>query len=73
MTNMFGKVKALGAVLATLFGVAASAAAPKVTGVTAQQRYPWNGKVDIVVTLSGAAEDVSNANCYRLWISDEHA
>lgn len=24
-----------------------SFAAPTITGVTAQQRYPWNGKVDI--------------------------
>lgn len=34
----------------------------KVTGVTAQQRYPWNGLVDITVTLSGAENDVANAD-----------
>ena len=28
-------------------------AAPTITGVTAQQRYPWNGKVDIDYTVSG--------------------
>ena len=28
-------------------------AAPAITGVTAQQRYPWNGKVDITYTVSG--------------------
>ena len=28
-------------------------AAPSITGVTAQQRYPWNGKVDIAYTVSG--------------------
>ena len=28
-------------------------AAPAITGVTAQQRYPWNGKVDISYTVSG--------------------
>ena len=28
-------------------------AAPTITGVTAQQRYPWNGKVDIAYTVSG--------------------
>ncbi len=31
----------------------ASAAAPTITGVTAQQRYPWNGKVDISYTVTG--------------------
>ena len=31
-----------------------SLATPTITGVTAQQRYPWNGKVDITYTLSGA-------------------
>ena len=28
-------------------------ATPAITGVTAQQRYPWNGKVDIAYTVSG--------------------
>ena len=28
-------------------------AAPTITGVTAQQRYPWNGKVDISYTVTG--------------------
>ena len=28
-------------------------AAPTITDVTAQQRYPWNGKVDITYTVSG--------------------
>ncbi len=28
-------------------------ATPAITGVTAQQRYPWNGKVDISYTVSG--------------------
>ncbi len=44
--------KALGTVLLTLIGVAAFAA-PTITGVTAQQRYPWNGKVDISYTVTG--------------------
>jgi len=34
-----------------------------VTAITAQQRYPWNGKVDIAVTLSGASNDVAKAEC----------
>lgn len=32
-----------------------------VTAVTAQQRYPWNGLVDIAVTIQGTAEDVAEA------------
>ena len=31
----------------------AYAATPTITGVTAQQRYPWNGKVDIAYTVTG--------------------
>ena len=34
-----------------------------VMGVTAQQRYPWNGLVDITVTLQGTAEDVAEVDC----------
>lgn len=30
----------------------------KVTGVAAKQRYPWNGKVDIVVTFTGVSNDL---------------
>ncbi len=40
-----------------------SIAAPFVTGVTAKQRYPWNGLVDIAVTIQGAAEDLPNTAC----------
>ena len=44
---------------ATLFSLVFFSAAmaifadPAITGVTAQQRYPWNGKVDITYTVSG--------------------
>ena len=34
-------------------GFAVFAATPTITGVTAQQRYPWNGKVDISYTITG--------------------
>jgi len=34
-----------------------------IKSVTAQQRYPWNGLVDIVVTMEGPADDVSKAEC----------
>ncbi len=44
------KIKAAG----IMAMVAMSAlAAPTITGVTAQQRYPWNGKVDISYTVTG--------------------
>ena len=40
--------------LMIVFGWAnAFAATPTITGVTAQQRYPWNGKVDISYTVTG--------------------
>ena len=45
--------KAVGIGLLTLIGVAGFAATPTITGVTAQQRYPWNGKVDISYTVTG--------------------
>lgn len=36
-----------------IMGMSAFAATPTITGVTAQQRYPWNGKVDISYTVTG--------------------
>ena len=41
----------------------ATAGTVTVTGVTAQQRYPWDGKVDIAVTISGTSNDVVRAEC----------
>ena len=35
----------------------------QVTSVTAQQRYPWSGLVDITVTLRGTAEDLAVTEC----------
>lgn len=32
-----------------------------VISVTAQQRYPWNGLVDITVTLQGTVDDIAEA------------
>ncbi|MBQ6142296.1 MAG: formylglycine-generating enzyme family protein [Kiritimatiellae bacterium] len=40
-------------VAATIASYTADAATPTITGVTAQQRYPWNGKVDISYTVTG--------------------
>ena len=34
-----------------------------VTGITAAQRYPWDGKIDITVTIEGASNDVAMADC----------
>ena len=39
--------------LAAAMAAMATSAAPTVTDVTAKQRYPWNGLVDIVCTVSG--------------------
>ena len=33
------------------------ATTPTITGVMAQQRYPWNGKVDVSYTVTGVAEE----------------
>lgn len=63
MTNTFGKVKALCAALVMGLGLTAFSATPSVTSVTAQQRYPWNGLVDIVVTFNGDQSDVAKAKC----------
>ena len=36
-----------------MVAMSALAVTPTITGVTAQQRYPWNGKVDISYTVTG--------------------
>ena len=46
MRGLFGVLAAL--VVETIWAVA-----PTITDVTAQQRYPWNGKVDIAYTVVG--------------------
>ncbi len=38
----------------------ASAATPTVSNVTAKQRYPWNGMVDITCTVSGISGTTNN-------------
>ena len=49
-------------VIALAFDVCCFAETPTITGVTAQQRYPWNGKVDISYTVTGiVAEAKQNA------------
>ena len=56
-------MKISGLFAAALAAVNLFAATPVATSVTARQRYPWNGKVDIVVTFSGASNDVAEAAC----------
>ena len=46
-------IKLFGALTLMLHGSISYAATPTITGVTAQQRYPWNGKVDISYTVTG--------------------
>lgn len=38
--------------------------ATRATSVTAAQRYPWNGLVDVTVTMRGASNDIIQASCY---------
>ena len=40
-------------IVSVAFAALTFAASPTITGVTAQQRYPWNGKVDISYTITG--------------------
>ncbi len=56
MTKSSFALCAVSALLAT-----PSFADPAITGVTAQQRYPWNGKVDITYTVSGDIAAAANA------------
>ena len=46
---------------ASLLLVHAAFTDPAITGVTAQQRYPWNGKVDITYTVSGDIASTASA------------
>ena len=45
------------ALVAIVMANFAYADSPTITDVTAQQRYPWNGKVDISYTVTGVAEE----------------
>ena len=55
--------KALVVLLLSMQCFSTFAVAPTVTSVTAQQRYPWNGLVDIAVTFNGEQSEVAKANC----------
>ena len=54
--------------VAIVLASVALAEPPTITGVTAQQRYPWNGKVDIAYTVTGdiAAEAKARASIASL-------
>lgn len=49
--------------LLALFGANLFADVVTVTSVTAKQRYPWNGLVDITVTMQGMQNDVLSQDC----------
>ena len=51
------------ALLGNVLPIVAVAGEVTVTSVTAQQRYPWNGLVDITVTLQGTAEEMNITEC----------
>ena len=55
LAGIIGSIKSQLAALAAMVALGA-AAAPTVTIVSAQQRYPWNGLVDVTYTLSGVEE-----------------
>ena len=38
-----------------------SLASPAISGVAARQRYPWNGLVDVIVTIQGTEDDADAA------------
>ena len=65
------------AVTVAVTSFTAGAATPTITGVTAQQRYPWNGKVDISYTVTGdiAAEAKQRAvfTSFKVTAQDEVA
>ena len=61
MRKMLVVVKLLFLLLAIPFATVAGDVVA--TDVTATQRYPWNGLVDIVVTIHGSADDVASAEC----------
>lgn len=57
-----------------LLTVQTADAVPTITDITAKQRYPWNGKVDITVSFSGASNDVANLDCsFKATDSDTQA
>ena len=63
MKDLLHRLNLLVALTAIMLALPAFAASPVITSVTAQQRYPWNGLVDIAVTFNGEQGDVAKANC----------
>jgi len=63
MDNLIRNVKALCTLLLMGLGLTVLADV-SVKSVEANQRYPWNGLVDIVVTIEGSTDDVVNTECY---------
>lgn len=46
-------INSMVAIVIAMVAIRGMAAIPTITDVTAQQRYPWNGKVDISYTVTG--------------------
>ena len=53
-------MRRLFAIFCVFLSLLANAATPTVSNVTAKQRYPWNGMVDITCTVSGINGTVNN-------------
>ena len=52
------------AVMMAIAGMAVSAAAATITDVTAKQRFPWNGKVDITYMVTGDVLAARSSDAY---------
>ena len=57
------------AIMALLLPISASAAVT-VENVTAKQRYPWNGKVDVSYTIVGDAADLELIDSIKISAKD---
>ena len=53
-------------VLLVILTALTSWADPTITDVSVQQRYPWNGKVDISYTVSGESDIAAHCSAYGL-------
>jgi len=61
--SLFCKLRRTMTLLAAALLIGGAWGEVTIKSVTAQQRYPWNGLVDIVVTLEGEATDVAGLKC----------
>ena len=59
MSRITTRFRVIILMLMPLCGAFAAVDKPVIESVTAQQRYPWNGLVDVVVTFKGSPNDVA--------------